>query len=447
MYENIPVTDKLYDKVFTATQLTDGRWFIRVPIAYDKESKRYKYKTFYGKTTAEINKKKRLWIQSELAEQTATTEATEKFSFLFEKWLYGYKADRVKDTTFDRYEQTYLSQIQPQLGNLKFTEVTGEVLQELLQDALNKGLSYSSILKIYRLLGNFYSHLLKRDIIDKSPMLKVDMYSKDSVARKQKKLREIRDTAQEKERANMPLTTSEKNLLASKLRICDQEKIRIFTDEEISKIKDVARNGAYVTRLSRSKNPVQYGPFFIKQAIVFLFMMNTGLRAGEMLGLRYYDVNKENRTIGITKTITTTYNRNETNRRSGGRKTKSGTVKTDTSYQEYLEINATALSILEELHQEEPDGYDGYILHNGGKPLTHRAFEGRFHRLLKLSDIEPCGLHALRHTFASKLYEQTNGDTKLVSEMLRHTSVSFTAQTYIHLENKYKKKRLYDFAV
>jgi integrase len=166
-----------------------------------------------------------------------------------------------------------------------------------------------------------------------------------------------------------------------------------------------------------------------------------------MLGLKYSDVNTESRTIGITKNVSTTYNRDEAYQKTGGRKTKTGTVKTKQSYQEFLEINSTALTILEELKREEPDGYDGFILHNGSKPLNHRSLVRKFHRLLKLADIETCGLHTLRHTFASKLYEQTNGDTKLVSEMLRHTSVSFTAETYIHLENKYKMKRLYDFAV
>ena len=447
MYESIPITETLYDKTYTATKLADGRYFIRIPIAYDSETKKYKYKTIYGKNTGEINKKKRLWVQGELAKQSAAIEATEKFSFFFEKWLYGYKADRVKDTTFDRYEQTYLCQIKPKLGDLTFRDVTAEDLQDLLKNALNRGLSYSSIVKTYRLLGAFYSRQIIINVIDINPMLKVEMYSKDDVARKQEKLREIRDSAKEKEQANMPLSDSEKKLLNSRLRISDQEEMRIFTDEEIAKIKDVARNGAYVTRLSRSKKPVQYGPFFVKQAIIFLFMMNTGLRAGEMLGLKYSDVNTESRTIGITKNVSTTYNRDEAYQKTGGRKTKTGTVKTKQSYQEFLEINSTALTILEELKREEPDGYDGFILHNGSKPLNHRSLVRKFHRLLKLADIETCGLHTLRHTFASKLYEQTNGDTKLVSEMLRHTSVSFTAETYIHLENKYKKKRLYDFAV
>ena len=112
-----------------------------------------------------------------------------------------------------------------------------------------------------------------------------------------------------------------------------------------------------------------------------------------------------------------------------------------------LDINQKAIEIIRRLQAQEPQGYDGYIIHNGDKPIEPRALEKRFYNLLRLAKIEQTGLHTLRHTCASKLYELTNGDTKFVSEMLRHKSVSFTAQTYIHLERKYKQRRVNDFAI
>ena len=113
-----------------------------------------------------------------------------------------------------------------------------------------------------------------------------------------------------------------------------------------------------------------------------------------------------------------------------------------------LPINPKAISIIQTMQQREPSGYTGYIIHNSnGQPIEPRALEKRFYKLLKLAKIEQTGLHTLRHTYASKLYELTNGDTKFVSEMLRHKSVSFTAQTYIHLEGKYKRDRVNDFVI
>lgn len=63
------------------------------------------------------------------------------------------------------------------------------------------------------------------------------------------------------------------------------------------------------------------------------------------------------------------------------------------------------------------------------------------------ASVEDCGIHSLRHTFASKLYELTNGDSKLVSSLIRHSSVSFTEEIYIHLTQKYKHKVIANFNI
>ena len=71
----------------------------------------------------------------------------------------------------------------------------------------------------------------------------------------------------------------------------------------------------------------------------------------------------------------------------------------------------------------------------------------RFANLLRQASVEDCGIHSLRHTFASKLYELTNGDSKLVSSLIRHSSVSFTEEIYIHLTQKYKHKVIANFNI
>lgn len=75
------------------------------------------------------------------------------------------------------------------------------------------------------------------------------------------------------------------------------------------------------------------------------------------------------------------------------------------------------------------------------------AFRRRFNSLLKQAHVEHCGLHTLRHTFASKLFAATNGNAKLVSELVRHSSVSFTEDIYIHLIEQTKANVLEDFSI
>ena len=184
----------------------------------------------------------------------------------------------------------------------------------------------------------------------------------------------------------------------------------------------------------------------LKQAEFFVFMLNTGLRAGEALALKYSDFDYANRTVLVSENITSVKERDSDGRATGRRTVSKGETKTRRSTA-VLSINQTAVDIIKRLQAQEPDGYDGYIIHNGDLTIEPQALEKRFYNLLRLAQIEKTSLHTLRHTCASKLYELTNGDTQFVSEMLRHESASFTAKTYIHLERKYKSKRMNHFAI
>ena len=52
------------------------------------------------------------------------------------------------------------------------------------------------------------------------------------------------------------------------------------------------------------------------------------------------------------------------------------------------------------------------------------------------------GLHALRHTFASRLFS-AGEDVKTVSELLGHSDITITYNTYIHLINEQKRKAVH----
>lgn len=87
------------------------------------------------------------------------------------------------------------------------------------------------------------------------------------------------------------------------------------------------------------------------------------------------------------------------------------------------------------LRAEEPEDYDGYIIHSpNGDTIGNRAFAKRFDNLKRLAGLngKGIGLHSLRHTFATEFYDQT-GDVKALSKILGHSSVSFTLETYVHM--------------
>lgn len=81
-------------------------------------------------------------------------------------------------------------------------------------------------------------------------------------------------------------------------------------------------------------------------------------------------------------------------------------------------------------------GYDGFIVHNEeGERIERRVLERRFERILEGAQIETKGIHCLRHTYGTQLYEQTQ-DMQLVSHQLRHSDPAFTSRTYVHKSNE-----------
>ena len=73
--------------------------------------------------------------------------------------------------------------------------------------------------------------------------------------------------------------------------------------------------------------------------------------------------------------------------------------------------------------------------------LSTRTYDYRYHRVLKQCRLEPVNYHALRHTFATRCIE--NGvDVKSLSEILGHSTVGITLNTYVHSSMELKRTQL-----
>ena len=82
--------------------------------------------------------------------------------------------------------------------------------------------------------------------VSKNPMDTLKMYSRDFVLQRQSTIRNNRDMAKAKQEDGKKLTEAEEALAFSKLRMEDREEIRILTDEEIARLRDVAYNGYFL---------------------------------------------------------------------------------------------------------------------------------------------------------------------------------------------------------
>ncbi len=73
--------------------------------------------------------------------------------------------------------------------------------------------------------------------------------------------------------------------------------------------------------------------------------------------------------------------------------------------------------------------------------ISPRTFDYRYHRLLEDCGIEPLNYHALRHTFATRCIE-VGVDIKTLSELLGHSSVTITLNTYVHSSMELKRLQI-----
>lgn len=183
------------------------------------------------------------------------------------------------------------------------------------------------------------------------------------------------------------------NFLAAqgKENLPTNETVTVFTPEEIAKLK-VEASKQYST-----------GKKLYKQAGAFILMLNTGLRAGEVLGLINSDVDLENRVLHVQRgvkrrNVRDGYAQVDTKMETVVGKLKSASSKRD------VPLNDTAIQAIKEMREEIYLGEDCPLIPDiRGEHLNPERFRRRYYRLLDGVGVEHRGLHSLRHTFATNL--------------------------------------------
>lgn len=158
-----------------------------------------------------------------------------------------------------------------------------------------------------------------------------------------------------------------------------------------------------------------------------LLSLYTGLRLGEVLALKWKNVDIKNKLIYIDKTVSNISQNHKT-------LTIESSPKTQSSIR-VIPISKQLQIILKKLKQISENDY--VITSHNNKRISPRAYQKSFENLLKKLHIKHYGFHSLRHTFATRLLE--NGvDIKTISELLGHSSPTITLNRYVHtnLQNK-----------
>lgn len=179
-----------------------------------------------------------------------------------------------------------------------------------------------------------------------------------------------------------------------------------------------------------------------RENIGILLSLYAGLRLGEVCALQWQDIDLNTGIISITKTM----QRISAADNITGSKTKI-IIDTPKSLKSVRKIPIPDF-LLSELRILSNHSLPKEFILTGQitKYTEPRAYQYRFKKYLKQTGIRDINYHALRHTFATRAVEQ-NMDIKTLSEILGHSTVSFTLDRYVHPTIAHKKQNMEKLAV
>lgn len=166
-----------------------------------------------------------------------------------------------------------------------------------------------------------------------------------------------------------------------------------------------------------------------KRTLPTLIAMTTGLRIGEVCALQYGDIDLENLSINISKSVKRVCTPHEKSFIEVSEPKTSSSVRT-----------VPLLPGVSEAISKSYLGESVYISSgNDVAPLEPRTYRQKYSRLLKLLGLKPYTFHDLRHTFASRCIN-SGADARTVADILGHTTVEMTLNTYTHSNSDRKRQ-------
>ena len=363
------------------SQRKDGTWTGRIYLGRDSNGKQ-KIKAVYGKSESEV---KRLIKEAKekLIRYDEVNLPKRTLSELLNDWLLTVKKYELKSSSFDRLEATINNNINPYIGYLQLSSIASQDIQEYINQLTDKGYSYSTIKKAYNAIRASLKMATERDYIRKNPCVGI---------RLPKQI--------QKNKSN----------------------IEFFTNEEVEKI------------IASATYRYKTGKYMYKHGYGIVLLLNTGMRVGELLALKWSNVDLKNRQIYICETRGQVIDRStdEVKYITADRSTK-----TQSSCR-YVPINQKAQ---EALNYFKNLGYNSpYVMANSDKSVvSYRNLHRALANILENNQINHGSIHTLRHTFATRLF-RSGVDIKVISELLGHSDVSITYDIYTHVIQEQKKK-------
>ena len=283
------------------------------------------------------------------------------------------KKKYVKKSTYAAYQLLIQNHIKPYFGDLY--EVNEEKVQQFVFDKLDAGLSEKTIRDIIIVLKMILKFGIKNGYLE---YVQIDV--------------------------KFPSKQDKKNL-------------DVLSKADQKKFMEHLRNN-----------------FTFKNLGIFI-CLSTGMRIGEICGLRWCDVDTVEGVIKVRHTLQRIYIIEGETRHT---ELLLDTPKTANSVRD-IPMSSELLKMLKSLNKVVNENY--YVISNDIKPIEPRTYRNYYKKLCKQLDIPELKFHGLRHSFATRCIE-SKADYKTVSVLLGHSNISTTLNLYVHPNKEQKKKTI-----
>ena len=377
------------------TQGKDGYWRGKIQIGIDQKTGKRVYKFFSGKTKHSVESEMREYrINGKRDMDILTLNDDHEIEILrdaMNEWLTKIKKMQLKPESYRRLVSICHNHIYPRIGEMKIEKINSITIQNMLiNDMYHNGQSLSSIKKAKSAFSDFYYYWRKKQMENRN------VYHHDIMSL-------------------VDLPSSSK---------FETKEIKAMTDDEAVR---------FLNELNKkNKN----GTFYYENADIINLILQTGMRIGEALALTVSDYNPDEKSLFIHRNIIETRDLDIKNNSLECGKIKiviQESVKT-TSGKRKIPLNNSAILSIERLiaRKMEIDKDTPFIAINKDLGLLWPSNVTRTINIIyKKAGIELSGAHALRHTYATAMFNQ-GIEVKMVSALLGHSGTQITSDIYIH---------------
>jgi integrase len=348
---------------------SDGKWVGSVNLGYRLDGKRDR-KIIYGKTRKEVAERLKTLLRDQQRGLPLVTNERETLGQFLAHWLSEVARPNLRATTYATYENHIRNHITPALGRIPLQRLAPQQIQTFLNAKIASNLSPRTVADIHAVLRTALGQAMKWNLVHRNVAALVD-----------------------------------------KPRI-PQKEVRFLTPDEAKKLLNAIHGDRFEA--------------------LYVTTLSLGLRRGEVLGLRWQDVDIEKGILRVRQAVQRIQGQKglqitEVKTRSGLRSINLPSVTVSA-------LRAHRVRQIEERLLAGDRWQDTGLVFTTrlGTPIEPRNLKRSFDRVIEKAGLDHTCLHGLRHTAASFLLAQ-GVPMRMISDVLGHARTSITSDIYSHL--------------